>query len=88
MPIKNSAKKAMRQTKTRTARNLEVKNKYKAAVKAVRKGIETGEKDLAEKLRLAQKTLGKAAKNGILKKNTASRKISRLAKATKKVAKK
>lgn len=87
MPIKQAAKKALRQTKKRTELNLKVKETYKKAVKTINKAVEAGEKDLAEKLRLAQKALDKAAKRGIIKKNTAGRKLSRLAKKTKKVAK-
>ncbi len=80
MPIKNSAKKALRQDHKRTAANLIVKETYKKAVKAVTKGIAAGEKDLTEKLQFAQKKIDKAAKRGIIKKNTASRKLSRLMK--------
>jgi len=88
MPIKQSAKKALRQAKKKAASNLIVKKTYKEAVKSAKKAIVTGEKDVTEKLRLAQKTLAKAAKKGVLKKNTVSRKVSRMAKAANKVAKK
>lgn len=88
MPIKPAGKKALRQTKKRTAQNLVVKNAYKEAVRDVKKTVVGGSKDLVEKLRLAQKKLDKAAKKGILKKNTAARKLSRLAKSAKAVAKK
>ena len=81
MPNTNSAKKALRQDKKRTAYNLEVKKVYKLAVKDVKKAIATGEKQLGDKLRLAQKKLDKAAKKGIIKKGTAARKLSRLMKA-------
>ena len=80
MPIKQSAKKALRQIKKRTIANTVVRDAYKKAVKDVVKTIETGEKDLAEKVRLAQKKLDKAAKKGIIKRQTAARKLSRLAK--------
>jgi len=39
---------------------------------------------LKEKVRLAQKALDKAAKRGVIKANTASRKFSRLTKRVKK----
>ena len=79
MPIKDSAKKALRQTKKRTARNKVVKDAYKQAVKAVLKAIESG-KEVNEVVTIAQKKLDKAAKNGVLKPQTASRKLSRLMK--------
>jgi len=84
MPIKQNAKKALRQTKKRTAQNLEFKKAYKDAVKAVKKAVVAGEKDLTEKMRLAQKKLDKAAKKGVLKKNAAARHLSRLVKNVKK----
>ena len=80
MPIKQSAKKALRQIKKRTIANTVVRDAYKKAVKDVMKAIEAGEKDLAEKVRLAQKKLDKAAKKGVIKRKTAARKLSRLAK--------
>ena len=88
MPNLKNAKKALRQSEKRAETNLVVKNTYKKAVKLARKAIDAGGKDLNEKLRLAQKKLDKAAKKGVIKKNTASRKFSRLAKASKAVAKK
>ncbi|KKQ27497.1 MAG: 30S ribosomal protein S20 [Candidatus Magasanikbacteria bacterium GW2011_GWC2_37_14] len=86
MPIKQNAKKALRQNKKRAAQNLVYRVAYKEAVKAVKKAVALG-KDAKEMLRLAQKKMDKAAKVGIIKKNTASRKLSRLTKMTKKVAK-
>ena len=80
MPIKQAGKKALRQAKKRAARNLIVKNVYKSAVKTVKKSIAAGEQNISEKLRLAQKKLDKAVKRGIIKKNTAARKLSRLMK--------
>ena len=81
MPNKQNARKALRQAKKRTALNLTVKKAYKAAVKAT---IAAGKADMAEAMRLAQKKLDKAAKKGVLKKNTAARKLSRLSKRVKK----
>jgi small subunit ribosomal protein S20 len=78
MPIKNNAKKALRQAAKRAKRNLIVKRTYKAALKSVRKAVESGEGDVQELLRLAQKALDKASKRGVLKKNTAARLLSRL----------
>ncbi len=83
MPNKANARKALRQAEKRTARNKVVKDAYKSAIKTVKKAVATGEKDLKEQLRLAQKRLDKAAKKGVIKKNTAARKLSRLAKHVK-----
>ena len=77
MPNKANARKALRQAATRAARNLKVKRAYKVAVKNTLSAVET---EVKEKMRLAQKALDKAAKKGVLKKNTAARKLSRLAK--------
>lgn len=81
MPNKQNARKALRQAKKRTATNLTVKKAYKAAVKAT---VAATKAEVTEKLRLAQKKLDKAAKNGVLKKNAAARKMSRLTKRVKK----
>jgi small subunit ribosomal protein S20 len=60
----------------------------KSTVKDVRKLIVGGKKGEAEKLlSSAFKALDKAAKRGVIKKNTASRKKSRLAKALSKLNK-
>ena len=83
-----SAKKELRKAKKRTALNTAIKDAYKKAIKQVTKGIDAGEKDLTEKVRLAQKKLDKAAKKGVIKKNTAARKLSRLMTKVNAVAKK
>lgn len=79
MPIKQSAKKALRQAKKRTAANKIVKDASKLAIKNVLKAIESG-KDVQDAIKAAQKKLGKAAKKGVIKKQTAARKLSRLMK--------
>jgi len=83
MPITASAKKALRQSARRHARNLKQKNALKALVKGYRRALAAGKKDEAKKLLPGvYKALDKSAKRGkILKKNTASRLKSRLAKA-------
>lgn len=79
MPNTKSAEKALRQGKKRAAQNQIVKDAYKQAIRVVFKAIEAG-KDVQEVVRLAQKKLDKAAKYGIIKSNTAARKLSRLMK--------
>ena len=80
MPIKINAKKAMRQAKKRALSNKIVRVAYKDAIKDVSKSILAGQTDVKEQLRLAQQRIDKAAKKGVIKKNTASRKLSRLMK--------
>ncbi len=82
MPNTKSAAKAMRQAARRKAYNIVTKDKYKSAVKTVKKAVTAGTKDVAvEALKAAMAGLDKAAKKGVIHKNTASRKKSRLAKA-------
>lgn len=81
MPIKHAAEKALRQTKKHRARNLDVLNNIKKMSVEYRKSVEKKDKtkagELAKKL---VKAYDKAVSNGYLKKNTASRKKSRLIK--------
>jgi small subunit ribosomal protein S20 len=78
MPNKANAKKALRQMKKRAALNKVRREAYKDAIKNTAKAAS---KDEALKMVVAaQKALGKAAKRGVIKKNTAARKLSRLMK--------
>lgn len=87
MPIKKSAKKYMRVTAKKTLKNAKVKGTVKSAIRKTRESVKTGNVADAQKwLRLAHKALDKAAQKNVIKKNTASRKKSRLNKAVKAVA--
>lgn len=81
MPITKSAKKALRQNARRKARNLVYKKKMRGLIKQVRTLVEEKKTEEAKKL-LPQiyKILDKTAKVGIIKKNTAGRKKSRITK--------
>jgi small subunit ribosomal protein S20 len=81
MPITASAKKALRQTKTRRARNIKRKESYKEAVKIYR-GLAASKnwKDAAAKLSAVYQAVDKAAKSNVIAKNKARRLKSRLAK--------
>jgi len=80
MPITKSAKKALRQNKRRRQRNLKTTNKFKEAIRQYKKAIKTKNLEEAKKLlSLVYKTLDKAAKTNVIKKNKASRLKSRLA---------
>lgn len=84
MPITASAKKALRQARTRRERNLIRKEAYKKAVTSFRKLIAAKKTEEAKKLLpLAFKALDKAAKTKVIEKNKASRLKSQLAKALK-----
>ena len=76
-----SAKKRVLTSKVRQERNKAIKSGVKTAVKKVTAAIEAGDKDAAAKALLnATSVIDKAMKKGVLKKNTASRKVARLAK--------
>ncbi len=81
MAITKSAKKAARQSLRRKAQNLIYKNKIKSLVKETRNLVLAKKNEGAKKL-LPElyKALDKAAKVGVIKKNNASRKKSRLTK--------
>jgi len=81
MAITKAAKKAIRQSARRRARNVKKKTKLKNLLKGVKNLIAQKKSGEAKKL-LPQvyKFLDKAAKTGLMKKNTASRTKSRIAK--------
>lgn len=80
MPITKSAKKALRQNLRRKTRNIQKKKTIKNLLKEVKILIFEKKPEEAKKL-LPQvyKLLDKAAKTGLIKKNTASRNKSRIA---------
>lgn len=84
MAITKSAKKALRQSLRRKIRNLQKKEKIKNLIKQVKKLVLEKKIEEAKKL-LPQvyEILDKAAKTGLIKKNTASRKKSRITKLIK-----
>ena len=83
MPITKSAKKRLKQNDKRRILNLGYKRRMKKIVKEINDLIGGGKKKEAKKLLPnAYKIIDKAAKRGIIKENTASRKKSRLTKAT------
>ena len=74
MPRIKSAKKRMRQARARTAQNRTQKSAIKTAVKRAR--AETTK----ENVESAMKTLDRGARKGLIHRNNAARKKSRLAK--------
>ena len=81
MAITKSAKKAIRQSKTRKERNIVYKDKIKGLVKQARALVSAKKETEAKKL-LPEiyAAFDKAAKIGVIKKNNASRRKSRLTK--------
>ena len=85
MPITQSAKKALRNSARKRVFNLLRQNSIKNAVKKLKKFIAEKKTEEARKfMSVAGKAIDKAAKTGFLKKNTASRKKSRLSALIKK----
>jgi small subunit ribosomal protein S20 len=81
MPIKASAKKELRKALKRRVWNLQRQKTMKGALKKVEKLVLAGREDEAKKLiPAAYQAIDKAAKRGVIKKNTAARKKSRLTK--------
>ena len=89
MPIKKSAIKDLRQNKTRAARNKKIKSDLVALIRKVNNAVTAKDSAKAQDwLKQAIKRIDKAVQKGIMKKNTAARKKSRLAKAVKSLVKK
>lgn len=79
MATHKSAEKRMKQSEERRKRNVSTRTHVKTRIKAVLKAVE--EKDLeksSESLVKARLVIAKASSKGILHKNNAARKISRL----------
>ena len=82
-----SAKKRILVNQTKAERNKAIKFSVKTAVKKVRVAIEAQDKEAAKAALLnATTVIDKAASKGVYHKNTASRKVSRLAKAVNEIA--
>ena len=74
-----SAKKAVRVTARRTAVNKTRRSRVRGFMRKVEEAIASGDKAAAaEALKVAQPEIMRGAQKGIMHKNTASRKISRL----------
>ena len=76
----NSAKKATRKIARRTAINKNRRSRVRTYIRKVEEAIASGDKVAAEAaLKAAQPELQRAATKGVMHRNTASRKVSRLA---------
>jgi len=80
MPQKQAAIKDLRQNKKRAARNNKVQTELKVTLKKSRQAIDIKKEGAQAKVAEAIKLLDRAVKKGVIKKNTAARKKSRLMK--------
>ena len=86
MPNIKSQKDRVVQSKKEAAHNKAIKSNLKTVVKKADAAISTGAADMNDKVKAAVVAIDKAAGKGVLHKNTASRKVARLAKAAHKAA--
>lgn len=85
MPNIKSAKKRVKVIATKTARNKATKSALRTAIKKAYYAVDTNADNKTEAVRLAIKKIDQATAKGILHKNTAARKKSRLTKAVNKL---
>lgn len=81
MPIEKTSYKELRKSKPRHLKNIAAKSELKTLTKKLEKLISDKKADEAKKeIRLIVSKIDRAASKGVIKNNTASRKISRLMK--------
>ena len=84
MATKKSAIKAHKQSLKRAAANRSVKSKIKTLSRSVEQAVKQSDTSRAtDTLRVAESEIMKGVRKGVLKLNTASRKVSRLARIVK-----
>ncbi len=86
MPNIKSVKKDVIKSRKNHLRNISAKSSMKTYIKKARTAIDAGEADSQTSLRLAIKTIDKTAERGIIHKNQAARRKSRLMKLANKAA--
>ncbi len=80
MPNTRSAAKRVRTSQKRRAYNRAIKSRVKTLIKRFEEAVQGGEKELAmERFRVAASALDRAAIKGVVHKNLAARKKSRMA---------
>ncbi|HPS21454.1 MAG TPA: 30S ribosomal protein S20 [Candidatus Paceibacterota bacterium] len=83
MPITKSAKKAIRVSSRKKAVNDRRKKEMKEQIKKIEKTAKTDKKAAEKMLSAAYQAIDKAAKKGVIKKNNAANKKSRLTRLVK-----
>ncbi|TMA82352.1 MAG: 30S ribosomal protein S20 [Deltaproteobacteria bacterium] len=82
-----SAQKRHRQSIKRQVRNLAIRSRVRTFVKRVRESVDArNTAEATERLKSAARAIDKAVTKGVLHRNTASRKISRLTRAVRSLA--
>ena len=88
MPNIKSAIRKVKRAKKQSEVNKFRKNRYKQAIKKIQKLVEKKDlKEINKYFPVFQSELMKVAKSGVIKKKNLSRKISRISKQIKKIAK-
>lgn len=88
MPNTSSASKRVRQNARKTLVNKSRKSRVHSAVRRVEEAVKAGDKEAAATaLKTAEPEIMRAAGKGVIHGRTASRKVSRLSKAVKKLGK-
>lgn len=80
MPNIKSAEKRVKIIKKKTLRNNMIKSGYRTAIKKFETAVANGDKEAKDLFVEATKKVDQACSKGVIKKNTASRKKSRLSK--------
>lgn len=80
MPNIKSAIKRVKIEKKKTLNNNVKKSEYKTAVRKFEKAVAEKREDVKELMKNAQKAIDHACSNGVISKNAASRKVSKLEK--------
>jgi len=81
-----SAKKAVRKIERRTAVNKARRSRMRTYIRKVEEAIASGDRAAAtEALKAAQPEIMRSVTKGVLKKNTAARKVSRLSQSVKRI---
>jgi len=75
-----SQKKRNRQNEKRRVRNKGVRSELKTRVKVANKAVADGDEGAADAVKAAQKRIDKAGSKGVIHKNAAARRASRLMK--------
>lgn len=82
-----SAKKRIRVIAKKTERNKAIKSKVKTMIKKVDAAVAAGDKELAKaNLKLAISEIDSACTKGVMHKNTAARKVSRITRSVNNLA--
>ena len=82
-----SAKKAVRKIAARTEVNKARRSRMRTFIRKVEEAIEGGDKEAANAaLKAAQPEIMRSVTKGVMKKNTAARKVSRLSASVKKIS--